>query len=106
MGEIKAQSTPRQIGGTAAEVNPTGATIRKQGDPTRFELNASAFAIWNLCDGQTTLTEMAEAIGELTGAPLDETLTEVTQTIEEFYSLGLALETFPAPRTSTGQSPD
>lgn len=95
MSEIKGQSTPRQVEKTSAEVRPSGAILRKQGDPALFELNASAFAIWNLCDGQTTLSEMAEAIGELTGAPLDETLTEVTRTIEEFYSLGLASEAPP-----------
>jgi len=102
MGEIRGQSTPRQVEAASAEVRPTGAILRKQGDSALFELNSSAFAIWNLCDGQTTLREMAEAIGELTGASLDETLTEVTRTIEEFYSLGLASEAQP----STGQSPN
>ena len=102
MSEIQGRSTPRQVGETLAEVRPTGAILRKQGDPTQFELNASAFAIWNLCDGQTTLTEMAEAIGELTGAPVDETLIEVRRTIEEFYILGIAFEA--APETTSGQS--
>ena len=101
MSEVQAQSTPRQVTETSAEVSPTGAIVRKQGDPTQFELNASAFAIWNLCDGQTTVTEMAEAIGELTGAPVDETLAEVGRTIEEFYLLGIALEA--APKTTSRQ---
>ena len=102
MSEIQSQSTPRQVGEMLAEVSPSGAILRKEGDSTQFELNASAFAIWNLCDGQTTLTEMAEAIGELTGAPVDETLTEVSRTIEEFYSLGIAFDA--APKTTSGQS--
>jgi hypothetical protein len=102
MNEIQAQSTPSQVAATSAEVSPTGAIVRRQGDPTQVQLNASAFAIWNLCDGQTTLSEMAEAIGELTGSPVDETLTEVSRTIEEFYSLGIAVEV--SPNSTSDQS--
>ncbi len=53
------------------------------------ELNASARAIWELCDGETTPEEMATALSELTGMELPKALGEVTKTIDTLASSGL-----------------
>lgn len=53
------------------------------------ELNASARAIWELCDGQTAPGEMATALAELTGMELREAFGEVTKTIDTLKSSGL-----------------
>jgi Coenzyme PQQ synthesis protein D (PqqD) len=63
--------------------------LRHGDDPGGFNLNPSAFAIWNLCDGATTLQEMAEAIGELTSTTVDAALDDVAAAIEEFHRIGL-----------------
>jgi hypothetical protein len=66
-----------------------GVTLQHGDDPAVFNLNPSAYAIWNLCDGATTLREMAEAIAELTSTTVDAALDEVAAAIEEFRRIGL-----------------
>ena len=66
-----------------------GVAVRIPGEPAGFELNPSAYAIWNLCDGLTTTREMAEAISELTGASVQTELDEVESVIAEFRQAGL-----------------
>jgi len=52
-------------------------------------LNPSALAIWELCDGETTGAEMAEAVTELAGLDLRATQQDVVTTLEQLHSLGL-----------------
>ena len=40
-------------------------------------MNASALAIWEMCDGETTPEEMAEAIDELTGLGSEASVADV-----------------------------
>jgi len=46
------------------------------------ELNETARAIWELCDGKTDPSEMARAVSEVTGMNLEESQSVVTNTIE------------------------
>jgi hypothetical protein len=48
---------------------------------------------------------MADAIGVLTGATTAETLSEVAQTVAEFYRVGLATELATASNGSTDPLP-
>lgn len=75
-------ATPRKLG---------EAWVRREGDQVAvfdpisgrlLRLNDSAMALWELCDGSTTAAEMAGALSELTGLTADETLREVTLTLE------------------------
>jgi hypothetical protein len=75
-------ATPRKLG----EV-----WVRRDGDQTAvfdpesgrlFRLNDYAMALWELCDGSTTPAEMAEALAELTGLTAEESLREVTETLD------------------------
>ena len=52
-------------------------------------VNASALAIWELCDGLTTPREMAEAISELTGLGLDSTAVDVRAALVGLADAGL-----------------
>lgn len=52
-------------------------------------LNASALAIWEISDGETTGLEMAEAIAELTGLGVDEALEDVVQALDRLAELNL-----------------
>ncbi len=81
---------PRRTEGVAIVVRGEGVILRRQeDDPAGFDLNTSAYAIWNLCDGATTLQEMAEAIGELTSTTVSAALDEVSTAVEEFHRVGL-----------------
>ena len=65
--------------------------VRREGDETAifdpgsgrlYALNASALALWELCDGSTSPAEMAEAIAELTGRSRGTTTDEVVAILD------------------------
>jgi hypothetical protein len=72
--------------------------VRRDGDETAVydpdsgqlsRLNPSALALWELCDGETTAEEMAEAISELTGSGAESVFEQVTETLRNFLGQGL-----------------
>jgi hypothetical protein len=52
-------------------------------------LNPSALAIWEMCDGETTPTEMAEAIDAVTGLGSDATTADVDTALVNLRDAGL-----------------
>jgi PqqD family protein of HPr-rel-A system len=52
-------------------------------------LNETARAIWELCDGETTVDEMISAIVELSGLHPDVVTEDVERAIAEFERLGI-----------------
>jgi PqqD family protein of HPr-rel-A system len=52
-------------------------------------LNPSALAIWEMCDGETTPTEMAEAITEVTGLDREATSADVDSALASLRQAGL-----------------
>lgn len=72
------------------------AWTRRSGDETAVYhaeslhmLNASALAIWELCDGTTVAAEMAEAIAEVTGLDVASAEVDVRHALDDLYSGGL-----------------
>ena len=66
--------------------------VRREGDQTAiydpesgtlYALNPSALALWELCDGQTTADEMAEALSELTGTDSSTARHQVVNTLTQ-----------------------
>ncbi|NND03063.1 MAG: PqqD family protein [Acidimicrobiia bacterium] len=53
---------------------------------TLHVLNPSALAIWELCDGETTGREMAEAVAELTTLDLDAAASDVVAALSQLVS--------------------
>ena len=61
-------------------------------DPSRESvhvMNATAVAIWVLCDGDTVPVEMIEAICQLSGLPYDVVQEDVSRILEEFDAAGI-----------------
>jgi hypothetical protein len=58
-------------------------------DDTVHKLNATAYAIWGLCDGATTPGEIADAIAELTGIDADTAREQVSAVIDTMARAGL-----------------
>ena len=56
-------------------------------------LNPSALAIWELCDGQTTPEEMADAIAEISGLDPAASLDDVHKTLDDLRAAGLVEQT-------------
>lgn len=72
--------------------------VRREGDQTAvydpesgrlYALNASALALWELCDGETTAEEIAEALSELTGSGKSATRRQVIDTLEQLLDQSL-----------------
>jgi Coenzyme PQQ synthesis protein D (PqqD) len=82
---------PMRRGEVFQHSGSTGTAVYEADSDGLHVLNASAFAIWELCDGQTTLEEMAAAVAEITGLEIDVAATEVAATIEVLSQLGLVV---------------
>jgi PqqD family protein of HPr-rel-A system len=54
-------------------------------------LNATALAIWELCDGDTRTGEMVEAICGLSGLPRDVVEEDVGRILNEFELAGILI---------------
>jgi len=54
-----------------------------------YRLNDTARALWDVCDGETSIDEMIDAAGQLFDAPTPVLRADVIQGISEFYSRGL-----------------
>ena len=52
-------------------------------------LNPSALAIWELCDGETTGAEMAEAVVELARLEPADAEADVSAALQRLFELGL-----------------
>ena len=72
--------------------------VRDAGDETAVfdpstgvlaQLNATAFAIWRACDGETTPEEIAGALADLTGISSQQLMSEVEATIGTLLEKGL-----------------
>ena len=52
-------------------------------------VNESAAALWELCDGATSAQEMASAVRDLAGIPLERAVADVKATLIRFEQAGL-----------------
>ena len=61
-------------------------------DPSRravHVMNATAVAIWDLCDGETAPQEMIDAICEVSALPYDVVTEDVSRILSEFDDAGI-----------------
>ena len=70
----------RDRDGTPTLIGPTGERLAR--------LNETALAVWDLCDGQTTVDEMVEAVVELSAVDRDRVRTDVDRTLIALDSVG------------------
>ena len=80
---------PQRRTDIAVETTPDEARLIDPDSGEIHVLNASAFAIWELCDGQTEPTVMAEALAELTQLDPSEAIQQVRGTIDLLRGKGL-----------------
>lgn len=104
MGElgIKKGVRPFQLPGTQFELQGGRALVSDAQRTVVLALNESAAAVWELCDGQTTIDEMVMAICELSSIRPDQAREDVETTIAQLERAGLL--TF-SPGVSRSASP-
>lgn len=82
---------PRHLPGTRLEQREGRVIICDADHKVMLALNESAAALWELCDGGTTIEEMVMAICELSSISARQALEDVERTLSEFERAGLLL---------------
>lgn len=80
---------PRRRGELSGQATPNGWAVYEPETDSVHLLNETARAIWELCDGDTSPEEMAQAIAELTDVDLDQAQRDVERTLSELRALKL-----------------
>ena len=87
----------RREGATAIELDDNLALYDEVGQ-LLILLNSSAAAVWELCDGTTTLDDMVRELAEALGAAgsaAEEITEDVRLTVGKLADLGLVVDTSP-----------
>ena len=84
-----ADYTPARAVDVVVVPGPKGARLEDPRGATIVELNSTAHAIWSLCDGETSLGEIAEAISILTSLKYEAALAQVIETIASLTAAGV-----------------
>ena len=80
---------PAQVPGLAARRDSGTLTIEDATGARRYEVNATALAVWDLCDGRTSATEMIDAMASIFDAPRHVVERDVVSVLDHLASLGL-----------------
>ena len=82
---------PRHLPGTRLEQREGRVIVCDADHNVMLALNESAAALWELCDGSTTIEEMVIAICEVSSIPAGQAREDVERTLTEFERAGLLL---------------
>ncbi len=85
----EARVGPCQLPGTRLEQRRGRVVVCDAGRHVMLSLNESAAALWELCDGSTTIEEMVLAICEVSSVSPDKARDDVERTLAEFHRAGL-----------------
>jgi hypothetical protein len=77
--EIDRHGTPRRAFGLHLESEGDDAVLVDATGRRVARLNEPAAALWDLCDGRTTVQEMIDACVELFGGDSDQMVIDVTE---------------------------
>jgi hypothetical protein len=80
---------PRQLPGTRVEQKGGRVVVCDADRKVMLALNESAAALWELCDGSTTIEEMVMAICAVSSIPAGRARDDVERTLAEFQRAGL-----------------
>ena len=87
MSDLALSARPRR--GPFNVVSETQVGIVLQRESTTVKLNETAFALWELCDGETSVAEMVLAVCQLFDIEVGRASQDVTQSIEQMREAGL-----------------
>lgn len=80
---------PLRRGELVQSASNEGWTVYVPESDSLHALNESARAIWELCDGETTPDEMAEALADLTQLDRASATDEVAEALQSLKEAGL-----------------
>jgi hypothetical protein len=98
-GEPSVLSLPtRRAGASAVELDDNVAVYDDVGQ-LLILLNTSAAAVWELCDGRTTVDDMVRALAVAHRAHAEDIAEDVQRTVAKLVELGLVAEAEAGPGT-------
>jgi hypothetical protein len=83
------KSLPWHAPGLVVTPHDGRSTIRDRTGDSRFILNATALAFWELCDGNTSPAEIVDAMCILFDAPPEVVERDVELVVDRMVELGL-----------------
>ena len=89
MSSIDAGATPQRAEVTMVRLDGELVEVTVERSHEAFRLNDTAFALWELCDGSTTVTEMTEAVRELFAGSPDALSEDVRAALQHLLEAGL-----------------
>ena len=89
MPESQQTAAPRQAPWVHVEDRTGSPRLVDQSGHQELQLNDTALAIWDLCDGATTVDEMAHAVVVAFGIDPVQALGDVQRVIADFRRLSL-----------------
>ncbi len=87
--ESTPKGLPRRVGQVWVRREDDEAAIYDPMSGSLHRLNPSALAIWELCDGRTSIAEMGTALAEVTNMPEQQATADIARTVNELQDLGL-----------------
>jgi hypothetical protein len=89
MNHLVITSRPVRADGVEVIRRNGKAYLRRIGADRVYKLNDTAFALWELCDGDTAVHEMVQAVDDLFTAPREDLSRDVMSALEELVRDGL-----------------
>ena len=86
---IARDSVPRRAEPVVVHHDGTMVEVVMERSNDTFVLNDTAFALWELCDGRTTVAEMVDAVTVLFAAPGEQLEKDVTAALDHLLSARL-----------------
>ncbi|MGC8833147.1 MAG: PqqD family protein [Armatimonadota bacterium] len=86
---------PRRCSGVRQYELPDGLLLFKPQSLEAFALNASASAVWDLCDGEHTIANIASELSQCTGRTPEELLSDIVTAVQKLLELGLVEQDAP-----------
>ena len=94
-------SCPRHVDGVWVKRTPEGSLLLDRVNRRLCLVDDTAVALWELCDGETSVSEMVDAIRLLWKVDIDEATADVVHALRELEANG-AIEWPPGFRVSPG----
>jgi hypothetical protein len=82
MPTIDLNTVPRRTEKVAVRRDGSLVDVLVDDSGDAFRLNDTAYALWELCDGSTTVGEMVDAASELFAAPPEQLRHDVTVALQ------------------------
>jgi pyrroloquinoline quinone biosynthesis protein D len=99
---VRHERLPRRQGAVAAPGASARSLLVGSESQVVHELNATAAAVWELCDGRTSLAEVTEAVCQVFSVSAEKAARDVEAAVDQLIAAGLVVLDLPAEEVGDG----